>query len=93
MTTSATCAVSLTCSPLSSLCFLFSSQHESAMDGSGHLPVHRGLLCPVALHPLHLTEEVCTHLSLCTLFYTHHRPLTDPRAVLVSKSDARPCQV
>lgn len=32
--------------------------HESAVDGRGHLPLHRGLLRPAALHPLHLTEEV-----------------------------------
>lgn len=49
---------------VSSLSLLHGSRchHESAVDGRGHLPLHRGLLRPAALHPLHLTKEVWNHV-------------------------------
>lgn len=65
------------CSVLPALC-----QDESAVDGGRHLPLRRGLLRASALHPLHLTQEVrshlscyTTHLSCCTTHlpcYTTH---------------------
>lgn len=61
-----------------SLCLLFRSQDESAVDGGGHLPVRWGLLCSSALHPLHLTQEVsaclsCAHLSCFSLITSRWR--------------------
>lgn len=41
----------------SPLCSRFRN-HESAVDGSGHLPLRGGLLRPAPLHPLHLPQEV-----------------------------------